>query len=282
MSSVTSTLKTAERLGSGISVQGMAERKSGLPIEDDSTAAGTIGIISADLARFSDFSTCLLALIRPTTARIAWVRGMDVTGNLNRIIEEMRGDWLWLLGDDHTFAPETLMNLLVHLEREEVDAVVPLVMKKQAPFEPVVYGSDEFNEKDGLTYYHQAELPEHGLTQAYAAGSAGMLIKRSVLDDIREQDPPVFITTGGMQNEDLHLCRKIRERRQRLDLPGTGIYCDVDVRMGHIGIFPIYPMWQGDKYGTIMDLGNGHFTPLFAMDGSEGMDEPLTEEEKAS
>lgn len=269
------------KLGSGRSMQGMAEFLSGIAADDDSTAAGTIGIISSDLARFSDFSTCLLSLIRPTTERIVWVRGMDVCGNLNRIIKDMRGDHLFLLGDDHTFEPGILVKLLEHLERPEVDAVVPLVMKKQAPFEPVVYSSSVVNPDDGLTYYQHAELPEHGLIQLHAAGSAGMLIKREVLKDILQHDPPVFMTTDGMQNEDLHLCRKIRERRERLGLEGSGIWCDVDTRMGHIGVFAIYPFWQGDgRYGTIMDLGNGHFTPLFAVDPGDDpeLDTPLLDD----
>ena len=105
--------------------------------------------------------------------------------------------------------------------------------------------------------------------------------EREVLDDLPN---PIFETSQGMQNEDLILCRKIRERRERLGLDGTGIYCDVDVRIGHIGVFPIYPMWQGDRYGTLMDLGNGHFTPLFAMDpeGVPDLDETLAEMERCA
>lgn len=272
--------KSSEPIGSGRSLEGMGEFMSGRPVGDESQAAGTIGIISGDLARFSDFSTCLLSLIRPVTARIVWVRGMDVCSNLNRIIKDMRGDWLLLLGDDHTFNPDMLMNLISILEREEVDAVVPLCLKKQAPFEPVVYGSSQVG-PDGLTYFQVAELPEHGVVEVHAAGTAGMLLKTEVLRDLPE---PVFETSHGMQNEDLILCRKIRERRERLGLPGSGIYCDVDQRMGHIGVFPIYPMWQGDgRYGTIMDLGNGHFTPLFAMDpekdfpGDVALDESIAD-----
>lgn len=259
----------------------MAELLTGKPVEDESTAAGTIGIISADLARFSDFSTCLLSLIRPVTERIVWVRGMDVCGNLNRIIADMRGDHLFLLGDDHTFAPDTLVRLLQHLEDPDIDAVVPLCLKKQAPFEPVVYGSSAVNPDDGLTYFQQANLPEHGLVEVHAAGTAGMLLKKEVLLDLPR---PVFETSQGMQNEDLILCRKIRERRERLGLPGSGIYCDVDVRIGHIGVFPIYPLWQGDRYGTIMDLGNGHFTPLFAMDPEDApeLDALIADEASAS
>jgi len=261
---------STEKLGSGRSIQGVTELMTGKQVEDDSTAAGTIGIISGDLARFSDFSTCLLSLIRPVTARIVWVRGMDVCGNLNRVIKDMRGDWLFLLGDDHTFAPETLVNLLAHLERDDVDAVVPLCLKKQAPFEPVVYGASKVNPEDGLTYFQQAVLGEHGLHPIHAAGTAGMLIKREVLEDLPR---PIFETSQGMQNEDLILCRKIRERREE-KFPGTGsgMWCDVDTRIGHIGVFPVYPLWQGDRYGTIMDLGNGHFTPLFAMNPEEAPD----------
>jgi len=196
----------------------------------------------------------MLRLVRPPNTRVIWIKGMDVTASFNKIVEAMEGDWLWIMGDDHVFDPTILVQLLSH----ELDVVVPLCLKKQAPFEPVVYGSQAVGE-DGLTRYFGADLPQRGLVEIHAAGSAGMLIRRHVLDALER---PVFETSGVQQDEDLVLCRKIREA-------GFTLHCDVDARLGHIGIFGVYPMWQGEWFGTALDVGGGQITPLWRYDPSE-------------
>ena len=240
----------------------------GLEPGEQSQASGTIGLVCAPLARFTDFWLSWISLMRPGTARILIQQGMDVTGNFNRLVNDMAGEWLWIMGDDHTFAPDILMNLLAH----EVDVVVPLCLKKDAPFDPVVYEGEEMGE-DGLVYHHVARLPEHGLTEIYAAGSAGMLIRKHVFDAIER---PVFTTEKGMQNEDLLFCRKVREA-------GFKIYCDVDQKMGHIGVNAVYPAWQGNRWGAVMDLGGGQISPVFAFtaDELERMEQAVLESDAA-
>lgn len=223
---------------------------------EHSQAAGTVGLVSQPLARFTDFWLSFQALVRPASTRFSFQQGMDVTGGWNRIIETMAGDWLWIMGDDHTFAPDILVNLLAH----EVDVVVPLCLKKDAPFDPVVYDGEEGeDESTGLTYHRVAHLPMNGLHEIYAAGSAGMLIRRHVLDALER---PVFRTSHGVQNEDLLLCKAIREA-------GFKLYCDVDQKLGHIGLHTVYPMWAGDRWSSILDLGNGQLSPFFGISDSE-------------
>lgn len=220
----------------------------------ESQAAGTIGLLTQPLARYTDFWLSDKALIRPASTKFVNMQGMDVTGAYNRIVDAMAGDWLFIMGDDHTFAPDLLINLIAH----EVDVVVPLVLKKDAPFDPVVYEGEETGE-DGLTYHRVARLPLTGLHEIYAAGSAGMLIRKHVLDAIEK---PVFTTSDGMQNEDLLFCRKVREA-------GFKIWCDVENKMGHIGVHTAYPFWQGDRWGSMLDLGNGQLSPFFGITNEE-------------
>ena len=179
------------------------------------------------LARYTDFWLSDKALIRPATTKFLNRQGMDVTGNYNGLVEQMEGDWLWIMGDDHTFAPDILVNLLAH----EVDVVVPLVLKKDAPFDPVVYeGEEGSDEATGLPFHRVARLPQSGLHEIYAAGSAGMLIRRHVLDALER---PVFETSHGVQNEDLLFCRKVREA-------GFSIWCDVDQPRTYWGVVVAY------------------------------------------
>lgn len=225
----------------------------GSPEGQGSVGGGTIGVLSRFALTYVDFATTMLQLVRPESTRVIWIQGSDTTAQFNYIADNMTGDWLWIMGDDHTFEPTILVQLL----SLDLDVVVPLCLKKQAPFEPVVYGGEEV--VDGKTLYYQAVLPPKGIAEIHAAGSAGMLIRKHVLDALPR---PIFETTGAQMDEDLVLCRKIREA-------GFKLHCAVDIRLGHLGFFGVYPMWQGDRFGTVLDLGNGQWTPLFAYEDEE-------------
>lgn len=204
---------------------------------------GSIGVISGPLTRFPDFSISLMRLRKPEGSKLAWVVGANIADNCNRLVRELHGDWLWVMGDDHVFAPDILMRLLQH----NVDVVVPLCLQKSPPFLPVVFSEED---EDGRHRY--ADLPEHGLAEIHAAGSAGILIRKHVLDVLPR---PVFGTERGQQNEDLLLCRKIREA-------GFQIYCDVDTHLGHMGTMCVWPQFQEAGWAPKLDVGDEHFVSL--------------------
>lgn len=204
---------------------------------------GTIGVLSSDLSRYADFSVALLHQQTPPGAKLIWTKGADVVGNMNRMVAGMEGDWLWILGDDHVFAPGLLLSLL----KRDVDVIVPLCLKRTPPYDPVVYA--EQNE-DG-DYVAFVDLPEHGLVPIHAAGSAGMLVKRHVIEAI---GGPVFESHGGL-NEDLTFCAKVRAA-------GFQIWCDVDAFLGHIGLVSIWPKYRDGEWQVDLDLGNGTMMPV--------------------
>lgn len=195
----------------------------------------------------------MLKLVRPPDTRIKWVMGLDVTANYNRMIEDLEGEWFWIMGDDHVFDPLILIQLLML----DLDVVVPLCLQRQAPFRPVVYSHEDGTEK-GQPVFHVANLPQSGVVEVHAAGTAGMLIRRHVLDALPK---PIFQTSGIHQNEDLNLCAKIREA-------GFKIHCDTDARLGHIGVFGIYPLWVGDRFGMAFQSGD-HLLPFYPLDEGE-------------
>jgi len=71
-----------------------------------------------------------------------------------------------------------------------------------------------------------------------AAGSAGMLIKREVLDEMGD---PWFYSTkdtegrGVVLNEDVTFCTRARHEH------GFTVYASADSTMGHIGIYNVRP-----------------------------------------
>jgi len=205
--------------------------------------SGTIGILSGDLSRYADFSIALMHQQTPVGTKLIWTKGVDVVGNMNQMVRGMHGDWLWILGDDHVFDPD----LLVRLLHRNVDVVVPLCLKRSPPYDPVVYSHQ--NDRGEYVGYH--DLPSSGLVEVHAAGSAGMLVRRTVLDALED---PVFESHGGL-NEDLTFCAKLRAA-------GFRIWCDTDAHLGHIGQVDVWPVFKDGEWQINLHLGNGTWMPM--------------------
>lgn len=219
---------------------------------------GTIAVPCNDLARYSAFTMAISTVHMPENSKISMVRSMDVTTNLNTIIRDMfEGEWMWFMGDDHVFD----QNLLLDLLDREVDVVAPLCAKKNPPWNLVSFKSEELrtNEDDGITYPHyeyveMSELPEEGLFEVHAVGSAGLLVRRHVLDAIG--DPWFENSRGTVINDDLEFCRKIREA-------GFKIYVDTEAYLGHIGHYTVFPGTRDGRWGMTLDFGGSGTNQIF-------------------
>ena len=130
--------------------------------------------------------------------------------------------------------------------------VVPLCLQRAPPYLTLAFsGEDEQANEEG-THVHDTDLPSSGLHEVYAAGNAGMLVRKHVLDAIGEP----WFETFGKQNEDLEFCRKIREA-------GFKIHVDLDNLLGHIAQMIVWPDWKNDyEWGIRMDLGGDVSIPL--------------------
>lgn len=210
---------------------------------DAPSGGGTIGVMSGELVH-ADFALALMHHHTPPGTKLVWTKGVDIVGNMNTMVRAQTGDWLWVLGTDHVMDFDLLPRLIAH----DVDVVVPLCLKRSPPYDPVVYShQNELGEYVGYT-----DLPSSGLVEVHAAGSAGMLIRRRVLDAL---DDPVFESHGGL-NEDLSFCAKARDA-------GFRIWCDVDARLGHIGSVDVWPKLDRDGGWEIeLRLGNGVHMPV--------------------
>lgn len=196
----------------------------------------------AEIGRFAAFTMALCGTLQPPGCHLSIMASASVTENLNSSIRTMpdESEWMWILGDDHTWANDCLMQMLHILdEADHVDILVPLVLKRSPPFQPVVFHRDDSladpripGSEDMPTFrpYHWDELPAAGLFEIDACGSAGMLVRRRVLDAMEE---PWFRSTGGViLNEDVTFCLDAREL-------GFHIYATADIVMGHLGIFNV-------------------------------------------
>ena len=211
------------------------------PLLDHAAAnPGLVGIIAQDTARFSLFAASVTGLEAPAGTQVKWVIGHPIASATNDLCRSFMANdelkWLLILGDDHAFAPDMLSRLLAH----NVDVVVPLGLMRQPPYKPAVFsdwaGTGMYRRRVNLN-----DHPDGGLVPIHSAGSAGMLIRRHVLENL--VDP--WFESGGVSGveigEDVYFCDKAREM-------GFGIYVDLDTPMGHITTSTVWPIQQNDGW----------------------------------
>jgi hypothetical protein len=199
-------------------------------LTDSGYPAGTIVVAAGIQPRYYEFQMSLDGVGAPVGSKLHIERSCDITQNFNQGILKMVGEWVWFLGDDHSFAPTLLMRLLHH----NVDIVVPITPCKGPPFAPCImhgHPGQEENAKwdERMPLYHWDEVSGEGLLplpKGDFIGQAGMLVKKSVLDKIGypwfkcgQMDP-------GRLQEDLTFCREV----QKL---GYTVYVDQEVIFDH-------------------------------------------------
>ena len=201
---------------------------------------GTVGFATGLLPRYWEFSESLDNLEVPQGTISSRKSSCDLPYNLNRIVESMKGDWLWMIDDDHQFPPDTLMKLLAHAyapnRQPPVDVVAPVYVGKIAPFDPVILHRPWHSN----TRYQWEEVSGSGLfslPKGDLPGRSGMLIKKNVLDEIRfvmqvgGTEVPLWFKCGqlipGVMQEDIFFAIEL----QRL---GHTIWLDQDIVLDHL------------------------------------------------
>jgi len=213
---------------------------------------GTIALPTSEIGRFAMFTVSLAGTRQPDNTHLAVMASASVVENLNQIIRQLRPDdeWVWIIGDDHVWEPDCLTRLLDLLDQTpEADIIVPLVTKRNPPWHLVLF-HEAGEYEDGLPRwqpYRWEDIPENGVFEVDAAGSAGMLVRREVLDTLGD---PWFENSGGViLNEDVMFCRKAREH-------GFRVFATADVTMGHLGIFNVRPLHRDGRWGALTEFSS--------------------------
>ncbi len=216
---------------------------------------GCIIVPVADPLRYSQFFTSFHSMRKPAGTVLANPRSSAITVSFNQAVYQMpdEAEWAFLLGDDGVVGPDTLFDLL----DMDVDVAVPLMCKRSYPFNLVTFrhrvDQDWIDQRSGRAYpswetYEPSDIPAEPF-QVAAAGSHGMLVRRHVFDAL---EPPYFESTdGAATNEDLSFCEKVTEA-------GFDIWCNPQVRIGHILETVVWPVWsEQGRLQIVMDVGNG-------------------------
>lgn len=185
--------------------------------------AGTVAVSADEAGRYTQFAMAMQGLRLPAGTKTIWQMGNDIAGNRNRACADMLGGWLWFIDDDHAFPSNIVARLLAH----DVDIVAPVVLRRQQPFLTVACKNDEILDLRD----HEAD----GLVEVEATGSAGMLIRRNVLETLGS---PWFELGNGV-SEDVAFCQKARAA-------GFKIHVDLGVRMGHITTCAVWPVHDSE------------------------------------
>jgi hypothetical protein len=206
---------------------------------------GMVAVVAQDTARYSMFAASLTGLNVPPGTTIKWEIGHSIADSLNDVaasfLDLSDGDWLFLLNDDHAFAPGLLGRLLDH----EKDIVVPLCYTRVPPYKPVVYSG--FADDAGPNVRRRVDLNDHplgGLIPVHSAGGAGMLIRRRVLEAVERPWFEMGMVASTQMGEDVYFCDKARAA-------GFGIHADLDARLGHCTTAVVWPAKEpsGWTYG---------------------------------
>jgi hypothetical protein len=216
-------------------------------------APGTICLPTAEIGRFTLFTVCLASTQQPLDSNLGISASASVVENMNEIIRGLRpqDEWVWIIGDDHTWQPDCLLRLLRILDANpDIDILVPLVTKRNPPWHLVVFknaGHDPIRDVPQWQPIPWEDVPESGTFEIDAAGSAGMLVRRQVLDTMGE--PWFHSTNGTYLNEDVVFCQKATKL-------GFSIHATADVVMGHIGIFNVRPMQRDGRWGAMTEFSS--------------------------
>jgi Glycosyltransferase like family 2 len=232
-----------------------------------SESPGTIALPTAEIGRFTMFMLSLSGTRQPEGTNLGVRASGNVTENLNSAIRDLRDedDWLWILGDDHVWEPDCLTKLLDIIDSTpEADILVPLVVKRNPPWHLVIFHAAGLHD-DGMPLwkpYEWKEVPPVGVFEVDAAGSAGMLVRREVLDDIG--DPWFESSDGIVLNEDVMFCARARKH-------GFRIFATADVTMGHLGVFNVRPLYKDGRWGALAEFSSPEeqFRHLFMPDIEE-------------
>lgn len=206
--------------------------------------SGLVGVIAQDTARFSMFGASLSALEVPPETQIKWVIGHNIASSMNDLVDALymsKAEWLFILGDDHVFSSDLLLKLLAH----DRDIVVPLCLTRMPPYKPVVFSG--FVDESRSMHRWRLDLNEHpdgGLVPIHSAGTAGMVVRRRVFEELGAPWFEVGKVTTEDVGEDVYFCDKARDA-------GFELFADLDTVLGHCTTATVWPVRQefGWTYG---------------------------------
>jgi hypothetical protein len=197
-----------------------------LPYIEPAHPPGVVGFCTSGWPRIEEFWLNLMRTQVPNGTFLEKQSGTGLAAMFSNIAQATYDNpdfkWLWILGDDHTWETDLLKTMITRAKKFKCDLLVPLVSKKLPPFDSVLY------HKTGPIIFH--DLPKgNEPIEVHAAGTAGMLVQRRVLEAMKASGEPFFREGwkgDASLGEDIwfmNLARKL----------GFRVWVDPTLSMGH-------------------------------------------------
>jgi hypothetical protein len=193
---------------------------------------GAVVYCTTGYARCESYYESLHQLLVPNGTEVNKSKGTGLAAMMNGLVTDLREEsrWVWILGDDHAFEPDLLQRMLMRAELFQCPVLVPLVSTKVPPFSSVLFNLATTKPLD----FHDLHTSDDPV-KVHAAGTAGMLVQRHVLEKIIANPGadgwarPFRIGWGqpDASDEDIYFCHRIREC-------GFAIHVDPTLGMDHI------------------------------------------------
>lgn len=202
---------------------------------------GALCVITGELTRYAMFAQCLATLQVPSGSRLMWTAGPLIAANMDRNFSQALWEhdpdtgqlsrdaagrliptpyqWAWVMGDDHTFAPDIILQLL----SRQKDIILPLCLNREPPCAFTIIDQSNGRHRDF------DKVPTSGtfeLEPFEVCGDAGMLLSRAALEKV---GPPWYekLVSGSWVSEDRYFTNKLRQQ-------GLAVHVDTEARLGHI------------------------------------------------
>ena len=212
---------------------------------------GAVCMISGDITRYAVSMHALQSLKAPVGSVLTWNMGVLIARSINdafaTVMSKPELQWAWIMGDDHTYEPDTLLKLL---DRQK-DIIVPLCLSRMPPMDPTIIAAEK-----RLKYLE--EIPITGLYRledGETCGDAGILIRRSAMEKL---GPPWYERkgSGAHDAEDQEFIDKIKRT-------GFDVFVDMDIAIGHVGFVEFMPVRKNGHWEVRMiGAGNRHIVDL--------------------
>lgn len=203
---------------------------------------GAVVFISGEMPRFGQSMQCLHALRVPGGSMLAWQMGVMVTRSMQAAFTAAMAnpdmEWVWIMGDDHTYDPDTLLRLL---DREE-PVVTGIVLNRVPPFNTTIHVRDQGRVK--LLDEMPTNIDElYTLASNESCGDAGLLIRREVLEKTGPRWFDYWVS-GSLAAEDQQFTKRLGEA-------GYPVKLDLSVPIGHMTPVDVQPVLKDDGQGGL-------------------------------
>jgi hypothetical protein len=211
-----------------------------------------IGIPTAEMARRADFYDYLNILVKPEGTIATSSHAQSPAKGRNLIIQQALDNectHVFFIDDDVALPPNTLNKLL----EWDKDMISGLYFMRNYPHYPIAF---DVADEVGKCTHHFLQDEESGLLKVIATGLGCCLIKTEVFKAMEQQ----WIRLGQLESD--QWCDDI-DFFLRANKLGFELYCDLDMRIGHMASCTLWPQYQDGKWFTAYDTKgtDGVITP---------------------